>query len=252
MNQREEEIASALPRDLDSLPTLRGFRLRGLEMTRLETFIDAAFAFAITILVIASGQPPEDVGALLHAFRNVPVFIASIAVMGIFWRGHWLWSRRYGLEDGVSILLSWGMIVTILIYVYPLRMLFEAMFFFLSGRQVGHAVTVSSTLETRAIFAVYAIGFTAIAAEIVLLNWHAWRLREALRLNMREAEMTRNEVIGWLVPVGVGVASLSLALTLPVRYIEWSGWIYFSLILLAPLSRWMRRRRTAEGKSKYS
>jgi hypothetical protein len=27
---REAEIASALPRDLDSLPRLRGFRLRGL------------------------------------------------------------------------------------------------------------------------------------------------------------------------------------------------------------------------------
>ena len=40
MKERHRDIASALPVDLDSLPCLRGFRLRGMEMTRLETFID--------------------------------------------------------------------------------------------------------------------------------------------------------------------------------------------------------------------
>ena len=53
VNDRVEEIASAVPQDLDALPRLRGFRLRGLEMTRLETFVDATFAFSITTLVIA-------------------------------------------------------------------------------------------------------------------------------------------------------------------------------------------------------
>src|SRR3954464_4303569 len=83
-----------MPADLDALPRLNGFRLRGLDMTRLETFIDAAFAFAVTMMVIASGQVPDNVTALLDAFRNVPAFVASVAVLSIFWRGHWLWSRR--------------------------------------------------------------------------------------------------------------------------------------------------------------
>ena len=58
VNQQEEEISSSLPADLDSLPRLQGFRLRGIEMTRLETFIDAAsaFAFAVTMLVIARAR----------------------------------------------------------------------------------------------------------------------------------------------------------------------------------------------------
>jgi len=54
MNERAQEITSGLPPDLDALPRLGGFRLRGIAMTRLETFIDAAFAFAITMLVIAT------------------------------------------------------------------------------------------------------------------------------------------------------------------------------------------------------
>jgi len=120
MNARYDEIASAMPADLDALPRLRGFRLRGMEMTRLETFIDAAFAFAISMLVIAANQVPDNIEELLDAFRHVPAFVASVIVLGIFWRGHWKWSRRYGLEDGVSIFISWAMLATILIYIYPL------------------------------------------------------------------------------------------------------------------------------------
>src|SRR3982750_269648 len=119
--KRDEEITSALPENLDALPRIDGFRLRGIEMTRLETFIDAAFAFAVTTMVIASDRAPDDINALLGAFRNVPAFVASVAVLGIFWRGHWLWSRRYGLEDGVSTFISWALLVSVLIYIYPLK-----------------------------------------------------------------------------------------------------------------------------------
>jgi uncharacterized membrane protein len=243
MNGRHEEIASAVPTDLDSLPRLSGFRLRGLEMTRLETFIDAAFAFAITMLVIAAQQIPDDIATLLAAFKNVPAFVASVIVVGIFWRGHWLWSRRYGLEDGISIFISWAMIVTILIYMYPLKALFSSMWFLLSGGRVGHALGAHSESQLRSLFAVFALGFTAIVMEVVLLNLRAWQLRKPLRLNAREELITLYEVTGWCIPVGIGIASLVLALTLPREQIEWSGWIYFSMVILVPLHSAYRRRR---------
>ena len=84
MTERQEEVASALPAQLDSLPRRRGFRLRGIQMTRLETFTDAAFAFAVSMLVIAAQQIPDNIASLLAAFRNVPTFVSSIAVLGIF------------------------------------------------------------------------------------------------------------------------------------------------------------------------
>jgi hypothetical protein len=245
VTQREEEIASSLPKELDSLPRLKGFRLRGIEMTRLETFIDAAFAFAVTMLVISNGQVPDNIPALLAAFKNVPAFVASIAVLSIFWRGHWLWSRRFGLEDGVSILISWMMLVTILIYVYPLKLLFGAMFYFLSGHAVGQLITAQTEGEVRALFAIYGLGFAAIAVEILLLNLRAWRLREALRLNDWERSLTRGEIVGWSVPAGVGLVSLVLALGLPMKYIGWSGWLYMTLSVLVPLQRRWHARRSA-------
>ncbi len=253
MTEKEEEIASAMPKDLESLPRLKGFRLRGIEMTRLETFIDAAFAFAVTMLVISNGQVPDDIPALLAAFKNVPAFAASIAVLSIFWRGHWLWSRRFGLEDGVSIFISWTMLVTILIYVYPLKLLFGAMFYSVTGHAVGQAVTAQTDGQIRALFAIYALGFMAIAVEILLLNLRAWRLREPLRLNDREKWMTRGEISGWSVPAAVGLVSLILALSLPMKRIGWSGWVYISLSFLVTWQRaWHARRwrRAAAGAPK--
>ena len=241
MDKREQEIASGMPSDLDALPRLGGFRLRGMEMTRLETFIDAAFAFAITMLVIAAERIPDDVETLLAAFKNVPAFLASIIVLGIFWRGHWLWSRRYGLEDGISIFISWAMIVTILIYMYPLKAIFSSMWFLLSGGKVGHTLGANSAWQVRAVFAVFAVGFTAIALEVVLLNWRAWQLRQPLRLNARERSITLYEITGWSIPVGIGIISFVLALTLPIEQIAWSGWVYFSMIVLVPLHSVYRR-----------
>jgi hypothetical protein len=243
LRAREAEIASALPANLDSLPRLRGFRLRGLQMTRLETFIDAAFAFAISMLVIAAQQIPDNVAALLAAFRNVPTFVCSIAVLGIFWRGHWLWSRRYGLEDSASILISWGMIVTILIFIYPLKAIFGAMWYLLSNGQIGQRLSLHTTEpQARAIFAIYALGLIAIAAEILLLYLRAWQLREPLRLNELERSVTRGEVMGWSIPVSVGIVALIFALTLPAEQIQWSGWVYFSMIVLVPIYRRYRRK----------
>jgi uncharacterized membrane protein len=246
LSTRDDDITSGLPANLDELPRLDGFRLRGIEMTRLETFIDAAFAFAVTMMVIAAERVPDDINGLLAAFKNVPAFIASVAVLSIFWRGHWLWSRRYGLEDRVSIFISWALLVTILIYIYPLKAIFGSMFYLLSGGQLGQALGVRTETQSRTIFALYAIGFTAVGVQIVLLYLRAWKLREPLRLNAHEQFLTRAQIFGWSLPPTLGVISLVLALTAPARYISWSGWIYFSMAILVPLHRMFLHRKRGE------
>src|SRR6266513_1083062 len=247
MTDRHDEIASALPADLDALPRLRGFRLRGIAMTRLETFIDAAFAFAISMLVIAAQQIPDNIQALLAAFKNVPTFVCSIAVLGIYWRGHWLWSRRYGLEDSVSILISWGLIVTILIFIYPLKAICGAIWNFISNGQVGQPFSLHTTeAKASTIFAIYALGLIAISAEILLLYLRAWQLREPLRLNARERLMTRGELTGWSVPVGVGLVSLLFSFILPIEQIAWCGWVYFLMAIMLRVHWFWHSRRLKE------
>ncbi len=79
----------------------------------------------------------------------------------------------------------------------------------------------------------------------MLLNFRAWQLREPLQLNARERQLTLGQIRGWSVPSAVGLISLVLSITLPVEYLGWSGWIYFSLALLTPGYARIRRRNLA-------
>ena len=75
--------------DLDSLPVKDGFRLRGMDMTRTETFTDAAFAFAVTLLVISIDAVPTTYDELLIAVQGIPAFGLACALLFLFWYGHW-------------------------------------------------------------------------------------------------------------------------------------------------------------------
>jgi hypothetical protein len=136
------------------------------------------------------------------------------------------------------------MIVTILIFIYPLKAIFGAMWYLLSSGQIGQPFSLHTTqAQARTIFAIYALGLIAISAEILLLNLRAWQLRVPLRLNARERVVTRGELTGWSVPVSVGIVALIFALTLPAEQIQWSGWVYFSMIILVPLHDFFHKRR---------
>ncbi|MEE2775785.1 MAG: hypothetical protein VYE73_03355 [Acidobacteriota bacterium] len=67
---------------LGQLPAHEGFRMRGLQMTRIETFTDAAFAFSLTLLVIAidlASSYAEPTAAL----QGVPAFAFSAVLLAI-------------------------------------------------------------------------------------------------------------------------------------------------------------------------
>ncbi|MCB1643573.1 MAG: DUF1211 domain-containing protein, partial [Xanthomonadales bacterium] len=45
---------------------------RGQQVTRLEAFVDAAFAFALTMLVISIDEIPGNRAELVQALKGVP------------------------------------------------------------------------------------------------------------------------------------------------------------------------------------
>ena len=93
------------PSENDSiLPTV--FPERGDKTTRVEGFVDAAFAFAVTLLVISGDHIPRSVDDLILALKSVPTFAASFMLILVFWTGHAQWSRRYGLDDATTRRLS--------------------------------------------------------------------------------------------------------------------------------------------------
>lgn len=223
-----------------------GFRLRGLQMTRIETFTDAAFAFALTLLVI-SLDPPSTFSELGTALRGIPAFLLSASMLMMFWWGHHEWSRRYGLDDLWTLLLSCGLVFTVLIYVYPLRFMFQLMMTWIggiTGLPLGTGAGIEEIEDVNRIFVLYGIGFTIMAATLVLLNRHAWNLRDTLGLDALERHETRAALGAWFILMLAGILSTILALVLPPTFVGVPGWMYAMLGIAMPIyGKRMSRRR---------
>ncbi len=206
-----------------------GFRLRGREMTRLETFLDAAFAFAMTMLVISIGDIPNNFQELTNALKGVPAFAASFASILTFWAGHRKWSRAYGFEDGPTVLISLVMVFILLVYIYPLRMVFNALFAWITGGWIVAEFTLRSGEELALLFVIYGIGFTALAATMILLYWRALKVSLEIPLDALERLRTRSEIASWTVLAATAFVSTLFALIMPVHIGIFAGFTYATL-----------------------
>lgn len=222
-----------------------GFLRRGRERTRLETFIDAAFAFALTMLVISIDSIPENIPQLVTALKNAPAFGTSFALIMVYWRAHQIWSERYGLEDLPSILLSSLLIFVIMVYVYPLKILFGTMFHELSGGWLDSRFTMDSYDDFRNLLIIYGTGFCVLNLSVAALYWHAWRMRSRLNLSELEKHLTRSEVIAWLIVACFGLSSVILACLLENVWSQIAAWMYWLLVIVMPIYN-ARERRIAK------
>ena len=175
--------------ELSKLPAEQGFRHRGEQVTRLETFVDAAFAFSLTLLVIFFNDLPDTVAELRDALRRVPTFAACFVLLTLFWMAHNRWSRRFGLDDGRSTVLSLALVLVVLVFVYPLRMVASSGLHMLSGGWVPSelgGLGADWLLDLQTVFMVYAVGFG-------LLAWLVWRsMRTRCDVPMRWRWMRTN------------------------------------------------------------
>lgn len=214
---------------LDKLPQKKGFRLRGLDMTRLETFLDAAFAFATTMLVISIDLIPKNYPELIDALKGVPAFGASFAIMMFFWVSHRKWSRYYGLEDGVSIFLSLLLIFVLLVYIYPLKLMFSAFFSWMSNDWFPPEFVLENSSELVNLFLIYGLGLVAMSGLMALLYMRAKRAKEILKLNKLELLLTNMQISLWMTMALTGLVSALFAVVMPRQIAGFAGFIYASL-----------------------
>jgi len=232
--------------ELDSLTVESQFRLRGLEVTRLDTFIDAAFAFVLTLLVISFDEIPSNYAEMMAAAKRIPAFSASFAIIMMFWLPHRRWSRRYGLENPTTILLSLALILVVLVYVYPLRTIFESMFSSLSGDYLSSSFRIENTDEARGILVFYSAGFFAISLVFNQLYRFTMRSSTLLALNQIELRITRFKMHAWAVAASFGLLSILLALVVADAWVSVAGYIYFALIPAMQLPSFLDRRSNPE------
>lgn len=233
--------------NLDDLPVRDGFRQRGCEMTRIETFTDAAFAFSLTMLVISVEQIPNSFSDMVNMMRNVPAFIAAAAIMFTFWYAHHTWSRRYGMDDMLTVLLSFALVMTTLVYVFPLRLMAVTFMYAISHGVLGYPAPDVTGAQVNGMCLTYAIGFIVMCLCIVLLNVHAWRSRELLELNDRERFDTICEIGAWCILGSTGVLAVVVALILGPKWPGTPAYSFMLLPIVMPIhGRMCERRRKAK------
>jgi uncharacterized membrane protein len=94
------------------------------EVSRIEGFSDAVFAFAVTLLVV-SLEVPHTFDELWMAMRQFLAFAICFALLFQVWWRHFNFFRRYGLEDAATIVLTGILLFVVLFYVYPLKFVFK-------------------------------------------------------------------------------------------------------------------------------
>jgi hypothetical protein len=213
------------PRLLD-----RHFRWRGQHVSRLEAFSDAVFAIVLALLFLRA-LPPENFAELGAAMKALVPFAATFAIIAYVWVEHWLFSRRYDLQDGLTTFLNLLLLFLLLFYAYPLKYLFTLVFVALGGpigsldlQAMLHGFERSADMVRLYLF--YGVGYGAIFLVLALMYVRAGRLRAVLGLSPVEMFLTRAGTLQCLLQVGFAVLSVAVAL-LGIG-MQWGlpGWVY--------------------------
>ena len=229
-----------------------GFRWRGGEISRLEGFSDAVFAFAVTLLVV-SLEVPRTYTELAATMRGFLPFAISFTALVLIWREHYVFFRRYGLQDNATLWLNAALLFVVLFYVYPLKFLFTLVVSEVLHFSPGHGEIAAAAIEPSqmpSLFVIYGSGIVAIYALLALMYAHALRRRESLELTRLEAFDTRSSIVAHLLAAAVGLVSIAVALTVPLHLVGLAGYAYF---LFAPVMTahgmisGARRRRLEEA-----
>ena len=230
------------------------FEYRGKNQTRLETFSDAAFALAVTLLVLSSSVP-ETFLELRNSMRFIIPFAISVVLLTVIWYQHYLFFLKYGLQDRNTVMLNTALIFLILIYVYPLKFLSRFLFELFMAAFSGDASILLSSFgdfsnaNIKFLMIIYGIGAALIFFTVALLYRYAYSKRRELGLSEYEIFMTRatlksNILMG-------SVPTLSVLLTLinfghPVVNYYVSGFSYFLYPIVMPVyGRYIRKKRKA-------
>lgn len=229
----------------------RNIRWRGSEVSRIEGFSDAVFAFAITLLVV-SLDVPETFGKLLETMQGFVAFAISFAMLLQVWFWHYRFFRRFGLQDTYTLVLNSILLFVVLLYVYPLKFLFTLVtlqFIDPASSKLKDMITADQSPQ---LMTIYGLGFAAVQGIFALLYFHAYRKRTDLELDVLERSHTKETIRTYLLIASVGLASVLIATIGGPAYTALAGYVYIAIAPIRTVQATIegRQRRALEASVK--
>jgi uncharacterized membrane protein len=230
----EQRPPHAGPRADGSEPRARfdddGFRLRGTEVTRLEGFSDAMFAFALTLLVV-SLEVPRTFAELKQTLSGFLGFALCFLWLVTLWYQHRTFFRRYGLDDQATI--AWNMVLLFLVmfFVYPLKFLVSLMMalMFGIGAERFQAEARGGANDGSLLLIVYGLGYLAVHVSLLMMHRHALAKRDELELTPVEVLMTHESIWVHWIQIGVAATSALIAWIGGPQWVPIAGWFYLAI-----------------------
>ncbi len=211
------------------------------EITRLEAFSDAVFAFALTLLVV-SLEAPRSYHELMTLAQGFLPFAFSFALLVWIWYEHSAFFSRYDLHDPLTITFNAALLFVVLFYVYPLKYMSNAMFHALLPEL--RVVQPANATEVARLFVLYGAGYVSVFSILAGLYYRAWRKRRDLALTPVEAFDAHAYAGKHALSAMVGLLSIGWALLAPGGWSGFAGLVYF---LMAPVhtvyGSWCGRQR---------
>ncbi|MGH8126074.1 MAG: TMEM175 family protein [Rhodanobacteraceae bacterium] len=182
------------------------------ESARLDNFVDGAFAFAVTLLVISGASLPKSVATLEHALRGVPAFAACFVQLAVFWHGHVRWRDVTRLTDGTTRHLSLLLVFFALIFVFPLHLVYAIFFGSITGGALSpdFAHFTTTIMAISSLFVCYGLSYACMAGTLALLFRHG--IGNAAHRSREELINTRTGMVTWSFCGSIGLLSALIAL----------------------------------------
>jgi uncharacterized membrane protein len=201
------------------------FLRRHHDISRLEAFSDAVFAFALTLLVV-SLEVPKSYDELMKLMSGFPAFACCFGVLIWIWYEHNLFFRRYGLQDPYTVFLNGTLLFVVMFYVYPLKFMLDSGFAHFAPR-TSQGVAPMTMEQFANAAAIYGLGFVALFVMFGLLYLHAYRKRHDLGLTPLEIFNVRSFAGQQIVSAAVGVIVVLIAVAAPGNYAFMSPTAFF-------------------------
>jgi len=223
----------------------QGFRLRGQSSSRIDSFSDIVFGFALTLIVV-SAAVPHTFGQLRSVLLGFFPFAICFGLFIFIWLAHFNFFRRYGLHDAPTMWLNFALLFTVLAYIYPLKFLFT----YAAGDAPLNVF--ATAYQERDLVLVYGAGFAAVQLLFASLYGNAWRKRQPLHLSPLKTTLTLSDFWNYIGTASIGLICCLIALLLPLTHASRAYYGFFLLILWGRIHAIITARRVRAARARTS